>query len=63
MPEYAVPAILQVKGILLVEAKSRPDALRKAENQEWTDCDVNTPIDIIDGECDCGDADEIERND
>lgn len=62
MARYAVPVILEVTGVMIVEAASKKAALKKAKEQDYIDVEVNVPIDINDvvGD-DVVDNDDIER--
>ena len=63
MPEFNVPALVQVRGQILVEAASKKEAVKKAEDDDWIDVAINTPIDIVDQETDLGldEEDEVEE--
>jgi len=63
MAEFRVPAILEVRGVMIVEAESKAEALKLAEDGDYADMEVNIPIDIIDGEADVLDETEIETED
>lgn len=61
MPMFIVPATLQVTGVMVVEAESAAEALKKASDQDYVEIDINTPVDIIDAESDESDEDEVEK--
>ena len=62
MARYAVPVILEVTGVMIVEAASKKAALKKAKEQDYIDVEVNVPIDINDVvDDDVVDNDDIER--
>ena len=62
MARYAVPVILEVTGVMIVEAASKKAALKKVKEQDYIDVEVNVPIDINDVvDDDVVDNDDIER--
>lgn len=62
MPDFRVPVMIEVKGQAVVEARSKTEAIKKAQDGDFTEFEINIPVDAVEATSylEEGEEDEVE---